>query len=90
MTSRTRMVTVVVVLGFVAYLLWSTLSAQRVECTVTVEFNGARRTATASAASESEALTQAQNVACGPITSGMNESIACSNRPPVSRQCRPL
>lgn len=90
MPSRARAVTLVVVLGFVAFLLWTTLAAQRIECTVTVEFRGKRRTATASAATESEALTQAQNVACGPITSGMDESIACSNRPPVARQCRSL
>jgi hypothetical protein len=90
MTSRSRAVTLVVVLGFVAFLLWTTLSAQRIECTVTVEFRGNTRTATASAASEAEALSQAQNVACGPISSGMDESIACSNRPPVSKQCRPL
>jgi hypothetical protein len=90
MTSRSRTVTIAVVLGFVAFLLWSTLSSQRVECTVTVEFRGNTRSATASAASESEALDQAQNVACGPITNGMDESIACSNRPPVSKQCRTL
>lgn len=90
MTSRARVITLAVVIGFVAFLLWSTLSAQRIECTVTVEFRGRTRTATASAASESEAVTQAQNVACGPITSGMDESIACSNTPPAARQCRPI
>ena len=90
MTSRTRAVTIVVVLGFVAFLLWTTLAAQRIECTVTVEFGGNTRSATASAASEAEALNQAQTVACGPITNGMDESIACSNRPPVSKQCRSL
>jgi hypothetical protein len=90
MTSRSRTVTIVVVLGFVAFLLWTTIAAQRVECTVTVEFQGNRRTASASGASEKEALDQAQNVACGPISNGMDESIACSNRPPVAKQCRPL
>jgi hypothetical protein len=90
MASRTRAVTIAVVLAFVGFLLWTTLSAQRVECTVTVEFRGQSRTATASGVSEDEALTQAQNVACGPISSGMDESIACSNRPPVTKQCRPL
>jgi hypothetical protein len=90
MASRSRTVTVLVVLGFVAFLLWSTLSSQRSECTVTVNFHGQTRTATASAASASEALDQAQNVACGPITNGMDESIACSNRPPAATQCRSL
>ena len=90
MTSRSRTVTIVVVLGFVAFLLWSTLAAQRFECRVTVEFQGQSREATASGATEAEALDQAQNVACGPISNGMDESIACSNRPPVAQQCRPL
>lgn len=90
MASRSRTVTVLVVLGFVAFLLWTTLSSQRVECTVTVDFRGATRTATASAATEPEAIEQAQTVACGPVASGMDESIACSRRPPVSKSCRTL
>ena len=90
MTSRSRTVTILVVLGFFAFLLWSTLSSQRTECTVTVTYQGQTRTATASAATESEALRQAQTVACGPMARGMDESIACSNRPIVGQQCRPL
>jgi hypothetical protein len=90
MPSRSRAVTILAVLAFVAFLLWSTLSSQRVECAVTVEFRGSTREATASAASEGEALSQAQTAACGPMTTGMDESIACSNRPPVSKQCRTL
>ena len=38
MTSRTRMVTILAVLAFAAFLLYSTMSSQRYECTVTVEF----------------------------------------------------
>ena len=40
MTSRARTITLLVVMGFVAFLLWSTLSAQRAECSVAVEFQG--------------------------------------------------
>ena len=90
MTSRVRTLTILVVLAFVGYLLWSTLASQRVECTVTVEFRGDRRDATASAASEEAAMEQAQTAACGPMTRGMDESIACSRVAPVGRQCRPL
>lgn len=81
---------IVAVLGFVALLLWSTLSSQRVECAVTVEFGGERRSATASAASEKDAAEQAQTAACGPMARGMDESIACSRVAPVTRQCRTL
>ena len=90
MSSRSRAITIAVVLAFVGFLLWSTLSSQRVECAVAVEFAGGRRSATASAAGEHEATEQAQTAACGPLTGSMDERIACANRPPVSKQCRTL
>ena len=46
MSPRARNVTLLVVLGFVAFLLWSTLSSQRVECAVAVEFQGQPGSAT--------------------------------------------
>jgi hypothetical protein len=90
MNSRARLVTVLVIVGFLAFLLYATLEVQRVECTVTVAFQGEERTATASGASEESATEQAQTAACGPLVRGMDESIACSRRPPSARQCRPL
>lgn len=88
--SRSRAVAIVVVLAFVAFLLWSTLASQRVECAVTVDFRGDTRSATASAASEHDALEQAQTAACGPLTGSMDERIACAKQPPASKQCRTL
>lgn len=86
--KRGTLIGLVVVALFAGFLLWSTLSGQRVECESCVEFGGRRNCATASGASEKEALQTAQLTACGPVTQGMNESIACQNRPPVTRQCR--
>ncbi|MEO8090689.1 MAG: hypothetical protein ABI703_10365 [Gemmatimonadales bacterium] len=88
MTQRGRLLTLLAVLAFAGFLLWSTLSSQRVECSVTVAFNNTRSSATASAASQSDATREAQTAACGPIANGMNESIACGRIAPVSRQCR--
>jgi|SRR5688572_7593778 hypothetical protein len=76
------------VAAFAGYLLWSTLSAQNVECRQCVEFKGTQNCATASAANEEEAKRAAQATACGVLTFGMDESIACSNRPPVTSFCR--
>jgi hypothetical protein len=90
MTSRARLVTVIAIVAFIAFVVYSTLEVQRVECTVTVNFQGQERTATASGATEESAAEQAQTTACGPLVQGMDESIACSRRPPTSRQCRPL
>ncbi len=90
MTQRGRFLTLLAVLAFGGFLLWSTLSSQRVECAVTVAFNNTQNSATASAATASDATREAQTAACGPIANGMNESIACGRIPPVSRQCRSL
>lgn len=89
MTSKSR--TVLVFLGiaaFVAFLAWNTVSAQKVECHVCVEFANGRNCATASGVDEKTASESAQTTACGPLASGMNATIACGNTVPVTRQCR--
>jgi hypothetical protein len=90
LTNRGRLLTLLVLLAFGGFLLWSTLTSQRMECTVTVAFNNAQNTGSASAASEDDALREAMTAACGPLTRSMNDRIACSRMPPVSRQCRGL
>jgi hypothetical protein len=90
LTRPGKLLTLLAVLAFAGFLLWSTLSSQRVECTVAVTFAGARGEGGASAATEEDALREAQLAACGPLTGSMNDRIACSKTPPVSRQCRTL
>ena len=75
------------VLSFVAFLTWTTLSAQKVTCEICVEYKGARNCAAASHENEMEAVRSAQTTACGPVTSGMNDAIACGAIVPVSRKC---
>lgn len=82
------LITLAVILAFVALLTWSTLSAQKVTCNVCVEFNGGRNCAKASHSSAIEAERSAQTTACGPLAHGMNETIACENRPAVSKSCQ--
>ncbi len=90
MISRAKGLAFALVLGFVAFLLWTTLAAQRVECTVSVEFHGKAGSGTASGATETSAAREAQTAACGPITGSMDDRIACSSAPPVTRRCREL
>ena len=105
MTSRARLVTALLIVVFIAFLVYSTLEVQRVECAVTgdstlevqrvecavtVDFQGERRTATASGATEESATEQAQTTACGPLVQGMDESSACGRRPPTAVKCRTL
>jgi hypothetical protein len=90
MTARGKVLSLIALLAFAVFLLWSTLSSQRVECSVAVEFGGRQGEATASAASEQDAVREAQTAACGPLAAGMNDRIACDRVPPLSRRCHPL
>jgi hypothetical protein len=81
------LLTLAAILAFVGLLAYSTLSAQKVTCNVCVEFNGSRNCAKASANSETDAARAAQTTACGPVASGMDQAIACDNRPAVSKSC---
>jgi hypothetical protein len=90
MMARGRALTVAVLLAFAAFLLWTTLSSQRAECSVAIEYQGRSGTGRASGASEADALREAQTAACGPVTGSMNDRIACSNTTPVTRRCRTL
>lgn len=88
MPTPARLLTIAAVALFVGFLLWTTLGAQQVECEICVEYNGQRNCATASNETEEAAVAAAQTTACGPITGGMNDVIACGNAVPVVRQCR--
>lgn len=86
--KKSTVITLVLALGFAGLLLYSTLSAQQVECSACVTFNGKTNCATASAVSEEEALRSAVNTACGTIAQGMDESIRCAGTPPQRPLCR--
>jgi hypothetical protein len=86
---RSRLIACVVIgLAFVGYLLWSTLAAQAAECHVCVAFGPGRNCATASASTNTEALRSAHVTACGTLAHGMNDAIACENRPAITEQCK--
>ena len=86
--KRGTLITLLLAAAFAAFLLYSTLAAQNVECSACVTFNGQTNCATASAESEQDALRQAVSTACGTLTQGMDESIRCAGLPPQRPQCR--
>jgi hypothetical protein len=86
--KKSTIISVVIALGFAGLLLYSTLSAQQVECDACVTFNGQTNCATASGVDEAEALKTAINTACGTISAGMAESIQCWSRQPERPRCR--
>lgn len=80
---------VAIVVAFFGYLFWSTMAAQAAECRACVVFQGRQNCATASAETKADAERAARTTACGTIAQGMNESIACTNTPPISKECHP-
>jgi hypothetical protein len=75
----------IIAAGMLFYRL--TMQSQTATCEVCVAFNGGQNCAKASGASEAEAARTAQTTACGVLTNGMNDAIACQSRPPVAKRC---
>ena len=85
--KRGTVIGLIIAAIFAGFLFWSTLSAQRVDCEACVQFAGQQNCAKVSGNTQAEALRAAVSTACGPVTQGMNESIACQNRPPIRQRC---
>ena len=85
--KKSTLIITLLALGFSALLLYSTLSAQQVECTACVTFEGRSNCATASGVDEAEALRTAANTACGTIAQGMDQNIRCAGMPPERPRC---
>jgi hypothetical protein len=73
--------------GFLAYLVWSSLSLGGVSCAACVQFAGQSACRTASGTTEREATSTATDNACEFVTSGRDELIPCTQAPPISVQC---
>lgn len=86
--KRSTVITLAIVALVIALFFYMSTASANQECTVCMEFQGRSNCATAAGSTAAEATQTAHSTACGPITSGMNETIACDNRPPLSVQCR--
>jgi len=84
--SRTLVFWVIAV-AFVAFLAYTSLRSQQVTCEVCMSFNNGERCAKASGPNKDEATRTAQTAACGPLASGMDQTIACGRIEPKSVSC---
>lgn len=82
--SKTTLISVIFALAFLGLIVYSTLQLSQVSCKVCVTYNGQTNCATASGTTAEEARRTAQDVACATISSGVTETIGCSNTPPDS------
>jgi hypothetical protein len=86
--KRSTLLSIAAVIAVALLFFYMTTAHANEECNVCVEFQGRSNCAAAVGGTVSEATETAHRTACGPIAQGMNESIACANRAPVSVQCK--
>ena len=86
--KRSRLITFAVVAAVIALFFYMTTARATEECNVCMEFQGRSNCAAAAGRTAAEATETAHSTACGPLASGMDQTIACQNRTPVSVQCR--
>jgi hypothetical protein len=85
--KRSTWITLAIVALVIAFFYITTARASQ-ECSVCMEFQGRTNCARAAGSTPAEATETAHRTACGPLVRGMNETIACENRAPVSVQCK--
>ena len=66
-----------------AWMTWSVLSHTSVACEVCIEYRGRQKCRRAEGTDRDSCQRTATDNACAFISSGMTESIACSNTPPA-------
>ena len=73
--------------GLLAVFTYLSMSPNEVSCEVCVEFRGATECRKAAGKDRLEAETAAGSTACGLISGGVTDGIACRNTPPKSVTC---
>lgn len=86
--KRSTLITLAILALVIALFFYMSTARASQECAVCMEFQGRSNCATAAGSTDREATETAHNTACGPLASGMNETIACGNRAPRSVQCK--
>ncbi|HUQ94514.1 MAG TPA: hypothetical protein VM120_22720 [Bryobacteraceae bacterium] len=74
------------VVAFIAMVVYSTLGMRKHRVEVCMEFSGRTACRTAGGETPDRARKAAIDNACALISSGVGDSIACQNRPPVSEK----
>lgn len=85
--KRSTVVTLVAIAALAGLAVYSTTARAGHRCRVCVTYRGHSNCASAAGATQQDAQEGAQTTACGPVASGMDESIACGRVQPDSVQC---
>ncbi len=82
--SKATWVSIGMFLAVMALVVYSTLGLSQYSCEACITYKGRTNCAKASGTTPEEAQRTATDTACASISSGMTESIECSNTPPDS------
>jgi hypothetical protein len=85
---RKTVTVIAVVLAVGAFFFYLSTAHASEQCEVCMQFNGRSNCAKAAGRTVDQATEGAHTTACGPLVSGMNETIACQRTPPVRVQCK--
>jgi len=85
---RKTLVVIAVVLAVGAFFFYLSTAHASEQCEVCMQFNGRSNCAKAAGRTVDQATEGAHTTACGPLVSGMNETIACQRTPPARVQCK--
>lgn len=85
--KRSTVLTLLAIVAIAGLVFYMTTAHAAHRCQVCVAYHGRTNCATAAAETEQDAREGAQTTACGPLASGMDESIACGRVQPVSVEC---
>lgn len=84
MSGWKKLVLPAVFVGFVAFVVISTMKINQYTCEVCVEFDGRQACRSASGATREDAQRVAQDNACAQLTSGMSNTRRCGAQIPIS------
>jgi len=87
---RNSVAAIIVLAPVVAVVVYSSFQVSEIECEVCMAFEGREMCRTVSAATREQALRGAIDNACALLTSGMTNTLHCTQSEPQRNQCRSL
>lgn len=86
-TSRAGLYGVLLLLAFMALIVYRSFQVAGVRCEVCLEYGGRSQCRTVDGATRAEALSAATTNVCAFLSSGVTDSMACSRTPPTKAEC---
>ena len=86
-TSRAGVYGVVLLLGFMAFIVYRSFQVGGVRCEVCIDYGGRSQCRTVDGGTREEALSAATTNVCAFLSSGVTDSMACSRTPPTKAEC---